>query len=154
MPEIVTTGFVKGGKLEMRNRKAVTEQLRRMKDGEVLITIEPRKAARSSQQNRAYWGLVVEAISDHTGYSPEDVHEILKAKFLPKRLAVADGNGEIVGEYVIGGTTTKLNKLEFGEYMDAIKRWAAEELDIVIPDPDAGALWPGARAQRRKTEAA
>jgi hypothetical protein len=60
----------------------------------------------------------------------------LKAKFLPKHLSVPNQNGEIVGEFVIGGSTTKLNKLEFGEYCDSIVRWAAEDLGLVIPDPD------------------
>jgi hypothetical protein len=149
MPEIVTTGFVRRGRLEMRNRKTVTAQLRRMKDCEVVITIESRKAARSQLQNRYYWGVVVDLISQHTGYSPEELHELLKAKFLPKKLAVCNGIGEIQGEFVIGGSTTKLNKIEFGEYMDAIKQWAAESLDVVIPDPDTGAMWPGAKPQRR-----
>jgi hypothetical protein len=140
MPEIVTTGFVRRGRLEMRNRKTVTAQLRRMKDCEVVITIEPRKAARSQLQNRYYWGVVVDLISQHTGYSPEELHELLKAKFLPKKLSVCNGIGEIQGEFVIGGSTTKLN---------TIKQWAAESLDVVIPDPDTGAMWPGAKPQRR-----
>jgi hypothetical protein len=150
LPEIVTTGFVKAGRLEMRNRKAVTEQLRRMRDCEVVITIEPRKAARSQPQNRWYWGCIIDLLSEHTGYSPEELHELLKAKFLPKKLAVCDGNGVIRGEFVIGGSTTKLNKNDFGEYCERIRQWAAETLDVVIPDPDAGALWPGAKPQRRK----
>lgn len=153
MSEIVTTGFVKAGRLEMRNRKVVAEQLRRMKDCEVVITIEPRKAARSGPQNRWYWGVIVDLLSEHTGFSPEEMHDVLKAKFLPKKLAVADGNGEVQGEFVIGGSTTKLNKLEFGEYCERIRQWAAESLDVVIPDPDAGALWPGAKPQRKQTAA-
>lgn len=149
MPEIVTTGFVKRGRLEMRNRKAVLAQLSRMRDCEVVITIEPRKAARSQQQNRWYWGVIIDLLSEHTGFSPEEMHEVCKAQFLPKKLAVADGNGVIHGEFVIGGSTTKLNKLEFGEYCERIRQWAAEDLGVVIPDPDTGAMWPGAKPQRR-----
>jgi hypothetical protein len=148
LPEVVTTGYIKAGRLEMRNRKQVSAQLKRMKDGEVLITIEKKHATRSAQANRYFWGVVVEMISDHTGYTPDEVAEILKAKFLPKKLAVCDGNGEVVGEFVIGGTTTRLNKIEFGEYIESIRRWSAETLGVVIPDPDAGALWPGARKQK------
>lgn len=149
MPEIVTTGFVRGGRLEIRNRKQFAQTLRRMRDGEVIVTIEPRKAARSQPQNRYYWGVVVELISEHTGYTPEELHDYLKAKFLPKALALPDANGVIVDEFVIGGSTTKLNKLEFGEYVERIRQWAAETLDVVIPDPDTGAMWPGAKPQRR-----
>lgn len=149
MSEIVTTGSVRHGRVQMRNRTAVMAQLARMKDCELVITFTPRRAARSDLQNRWYWGVIVELLSEHTGYTPDEIHEVCKAKFLPKRLAVSDGNGEIKGEFVIGGTTTRLNKHEFGEYCEAIRRWAADDLGVVIPDPDEGALWPGARKQRR-----
>lgn len=139
--DVVTTGYVKAGRLEMRNRKAVLSQLKRMRDCEVVVTIQPRHATRSLQSNRFYWGVVVETLSEHTGYSPDEIHELLKARFIPKRLAVQDGNGEIKGEFVIGGSTTKMNKIEFGEFINSIRQWAAEELDVVIPDPDSGHLW-------------
>jgi hypothetical protein len=143
--EIVTTGAIKKGRLEVRNRKRFAEQLRRMRDGEVIITVARHVATRSQQQNRWYWGVIVELLSEHTGYTPDELHEVLKAKFIPKKLALQDGNGEIKGEFVIGGTTTGMDKIEFGEYCESIRRWAAEELDVVIPDPDTGRLWPQAR---------
>lgn len=142
MSEIVTTGYVRSGRLDIRRKKDMQAALQRMHDCEVLITITPRKAARSQPQNRWYWGVIVELISEHTGYTPDEIHEVLKAKFLPKRLAVSDDNGEIKGEFVIGGTTTRLNKIEFGEYCESIRRWAAEDLGVVIPDPETGRLWP------------
>lgn len=153
MSEVVTTGYVRGGRLELRNKRQFGERLRRMRDGEVIVTIQRARATRSIQQSRWYWGVIVDLLSEHTGFSPEEMHDVLKAKFLPKKLAVTDGNGEIQGEFVIGGSTTKLNKLEFGEYCERIRQWAAEELDVVIPDPDAGALWPGAKPQRKQTAA-
>jgi hypothetical protein len=140
--EVVTTGFVRKGRLEIRNRKRFTGELSRMRDGEVLVMITKKHATRSAQANRYYWGVVVELLAQHTGYTPEEIHEILKARFIPKKLSVANGNGEIKGEFVIGGTTTSMNKLEFGEYITSIRQWAAEELDVVIPDPDTGRLWP------------
>jgi hypothetical protein len=146
---IVTTGLIKGGRLDVRNRKQFEAQLRRMKDGAIQITVERVHATRSVQQGRWYWGVIVELLSDHTGFTPDEMHEVLKAKFLPKRLAVAGDNGVIVDEFVIGGSSAKLDKLQFGEYCEAIRRWAAEELNVVIPDPDAGALWPGAKPQKK-----
>lgn len=139
--EIVATGIVRSGRLEVRQRQSFTAALKRLKDGEVSITIARKRAARSTQQNRWYWGVIVEMLSEHTGFTPDEMHDVLKAKFLPKKLAVTDGNGEIKGEFVIGGTTTRLNKLEFGEFCEAVRRWAAEDLGLVIPDPDAGRLW-------------
>lgn len=137
MGGFVTTGYLRSGRLEIRRKRQMQAALGRMRDGEVLITIARHHATRSLQQNRWYWGVIVELLAEHTGYTPDEIHEVLKAKFLPKKIALADGNGEIQGEYVIGGTTTRLNKLEFGEYCEAIRRWAAEELAVVIPDPEA-----------------
>lgn len=132
--EYVTTGVIEGGKLELRNRRELQHALRAMRDGEVLVRIERLRATRSQRQNAWYWGVIVQQLAEHTGYTPDEMHEILKAKFIPKRFAVADGNGEVRGEFVIGGTTTSLNTVEFGEYCEAIRDWAAE-LGIVIPDP-------------------
>jgi hypothetical protein len=146
--EVVTTGAVRSGRLEIRGREQMRTALKRMRDCEVFVTITPQRAARSQQQNRWYWGVIVELIADHTGYTPDEIHEILKAKFVPKKLAISDGNGEIVGEFVIGSSTTKLDKNAFGEYCEAIRRWAASDLGVVIPDPDTGALWGGAKPQR------
>lgn len=149
MSAIEATALVRNGRLELRNKREFQARLRRMKDGAVRVTVERIQATRSIQQSRWYWGVIVDLLSEHTGYTPDEIHDVLKAKFLPKKLAVTDSNGEIKGEFVIGGTTTRLNKNEFGEFCESIRRWAAEELGVVIPDPDAGALWPGAKPQRR-----
>lgn len=136
---VVASASVQGGKLFIRNRRHFDQQIAQMKEGwEVEVAVKRRRATRSQQQNAYYWGVVVELISEHTGYSPDEVHDLLKALFIPKRLAVQDGNGEIHGEIVIGGSTRQMNKVEFGEYMETIRRWAAETLDVVIPDPEGG----------------
>lgn len=63
------------------------------------------------------------------------MHDVLKAKFLPKTLAVQDGNGEIVGEFVIGGSTVKLDKQQFSDYVRDIKAWALT-LGVEIPEAE------------------
>ena len=140
--DVVVTGYVRRGHLEIRRRKDLSATLTRMRDGEVLITITPIKATRSQLQNRYYWGVIVELLSEHTGYTPDEIHELLKAKFIPKRLALADLNGVITSEYVIGASTTKLDTQEFSDYCESIRRWAADTLGVYIPDPDTSALWP------------
>ena len=136
MSEYVASGVVTAGRLKVRNWSGLTRALARFRDGEVVITIARRRATRSAQANAYYWSQVVGLVADHTGHTPDEIHEIYKAKFLPKRLSFADGNGVVVGEFVIGGTTTRLTKTEFYEYVEQIRLWAAEELGVVIPDPD------------------
>jgi hypothetical protein len=131
-----TTGRVERGKLKLRNRQAFETAFKTWRDGEVIVRIERRHAARSLAQNAYYWGVAVHLLSEHTGYTPDEMHEFLKMKFLPKKLAVQDKNGEVQGEFVIGGTTTALNKIQFGEYLFNIQSWAAASLDVQIPDPN------------------
>lgn len=136
--ELVTaTARVSRRKLFIRNRRWFDEQISHLPEAwELEIAVKRVRATRSNQQNRWYWGCVVQLVADHTGYTPEEIHDIYKAKFLPKHLALADGNGEVVAEFVIGGSTRTLDKVQFGEYCERIRTWAADELNVTIPDPE------------------
>lgn len=133
--EVVTGGTLRRGKVTIRDRAAFEAALSSMTDGEVFVRVERQRATRSLKQNAFYWGVLVHGLSEHTGYSPDEMHEFVKMKFIPKRLAVSKGNGEIVDELVIGGTTTKLDTIDFQDYCAEIQRWAAEDLDLVLEDP-------------------
>lgn len=135
MADFSTTGRVEGFVLKLRNRKAFDAALQKLEGKEVIVGISRARANRSLNQNAWYWGVIVELLSEHTGYTPDEMHEALKAKFIPKRLAIQDGNGVIKDDLVIGGSTTGMNKSEFGEYCESIRRWAAEDLGLDIPDP-------------------
>jgi len=135
--DVIASASVKRGRLHIHNRRWFDEAVRRFRDDqEVEILITVRRATRSIQQNRWYWGVIVQLLSDHTGHTPDEIHDLLKAKFIPKRLAVQDGNGEVVDEYVLGGSTRKMSTAEFGEYCEAIRAWAFEKLDVQIPGPN------------------
>lgn len=137
---VVASATKKGGRLFIRNRRAFDEGVSRLsEDWELEVTVKRMRATRSQQQNRYYWGVVIHMLAEHTGYTPDETHDVLKMQFIPKLLAVSDGNGVIHGEYVLGGSTREMNTIQFGEYMDAIRQWAAETLDVVIPDPDKDA---------------
>src|SRR5579863_9716884 len=130
---IVMRARLESGTLRL-NRSVLRQLLAGRKDAELVVTIERKHATRSVLANAYYWGVVIEHLSDHTGYTPDEMHEVCKAKFIPKKLALVDGNGEVKDELVIGGTTTTMNKIQFGEYIEAIRHWAAADLGVVIPD--------------------
>lgn len=136
LDEVVGIAQIRSGRLFIKNRREFDYKVRRLDERWMLeVCVKRLRASRSIQQNRYYFGVVLVLISEHTGYSADELHDVLKAKFLPKHLAFSDGNGEVKDEFVIGGSTRKLNTVEFGEYMESIRRWAAEDLDVVIPDP-------------------
>jgi hypothetical protein len=100
------------------------------------ITLGPVSNRRSDRQVKWYWGQVLELLAEHTGHTPDELHEYCKARFIPKRLAICDGNGVVIDDRVIGGSTTKLSTVDMAAYCEAIRQFAAEDLGLVIPDPD------------------
>jgi predicted acylesterase/phospholipase RssA len=84
------------------------------------------KETRSQKQNRYYWGVVCKLISDHTGYTPDEIHQILAKKYL---------SYERIGKpFVL--STTKLKTGEFEAYMEDCRRWASTELSCNVPEPN------------------
>jgi len=146
--EFVTSAFVKDGKLTVRNRRQLLDAVARWKDCEAIVTVEKAHATRSMAQNDYYHAVVVARIAAYWKRNVKETHEILKATFLPHEKAQRGENGALMSGYVIGGSTTKLNKLEFIEYLEAIVMHFAER-GLVIPDPDPD--WRAhAEAEREK----
>jgi len=52
------------------------EKIKSLKDGKYWIEIKNKKPSRSSQQNRYYWGVVLQAMSETTGYSVDEMHQL------------------------------------------------------------------------------
>ncbi len=129
-------GMMRRGRLRLLRAEVLSAQLAMLRNGPVEITIRRRFATRSQAQNNFYWVALVQPIADHTGYPPSVVHQLLKAKFLPRTVAVHDRNGTIQGEYVLGGTTRTLTVGEFADYCRAIETWVTEELGFAIPSPE------------------
>jgi len=131
-----TTGRIEEGKLYLRSRRVLDRALATWKDCDVVVTIEKAHATRSHAQNAYFHSVVVAMVSDRTGYTPKEAKELLKALCLPHDLAESGKNGRLLNGLVIGGSTSKLNKLEFIDFLEACVRYAAEHMDMVIPDPD------------------
>ncbi len=105
-------GFLRG-----RNGKTVT------------VTFERPYEKRTDAQNRYYWGVVLTIIGNHTGNATEDLHEVIKAKFLPRKFITLGGR-----EIEIDKSTKKLSVQEFTQYLDLVRAWAGQELGIEFPD--------------------
>lgn len=143
------------------NEQVRANAIRAVQDAEIggdsvlVVRIESEEKKRSQRQNRYLWGVVYKTIADNdpgffgnestvaalhaAGVSLEEaVHEYCKRVFLPGEtlwLDVGDdGGGE---DFYIRKSTTALNRKEFHEYVEAIRRWAADSLQVFIPDPAA-----------------
>jgi len=93
------------------------------------VKVSEAKKKRSLPQNNLYWKHLT-LMEEATGHTKEELHDIFRLRFLPKRDLDVDG---IV--YKLPISTTELTTKEFSKYMDNI-RLTASELDVVLPYPD------------------
>jgi len=121
---------IKNLKISGLDNQMLWEKYRQTLKNTVEVIVKQPKALRSLRQNRYYWGVVVEILCEYTGYSREETHEILKAKFLSDTKKV--GN-EII---TYARSTTTLTTKEFENYLQRIREWAIIELQVNIPDPE------------------
>ena len=128
MPSPVFTGRIENGKLILDSPHRYIVRLSALNGKLVELVIRKRRSQRSPNQNAAYWGIVVEILSNHTGYDKDTMHEALKAKF-------ASRTDEKTGLLVIE-STAKMNTVRFNRYYSDIQQWAAEFLGCYIPSPN------------------
>jgi len=133
------TGTVKNGKLKLDNRDFFLWDIENYDGKDVVIDIKPTRHTRSSKMNRYYWGVIVSAMveffndKDTFGFvvSPEDVHDVLKSKFLGmNHVFMPDGQTLDVVQ-----SSRKLSNSEFIQYFERIIAWAAI-FDVEIPYPN------------------
>lgn len=123
---------------EITNRAAVRKLFEEIKKKDGKYELQPRRInKRSDNQNRYYWGCCVTMIRDRmielgNDVDSELVHCYLKDRFNSKELFNKDG----VNIGSVGDTTTKLNKSDFELYLEKVKQFASEALDVIIPDPN------------------
>lgn len=135
MPKFTAT--VSKGSLRINDRPLFLDVISTLKDGDYVMTVEPKKKKRSNNQNAYYYGVVVEMVFRRLvdlghDVDREEAHEFLKASFNYKEI-VNESTGEI---FKIPRSTTSLDTFEFSEYVDRIIRFGAEVLDIQIPLPN------------------
>lgn len=123
-------GSVEGGKLVIRSQKALDTYLASFPDKtDVFVTVKKARRTRSLAQNNYYFGVILTLISEHTGHSVEELHEIMKRLFLPPKIVEYRGK-----QIKMPSTTTATNTLEFHEFVERVRAEAAS-MGIDIPDP-------------------
>lgn len=110
------------------------------------VSVEEFKAERSEPQNNYYHGVVLERIYKAWGVDKEEAHEWLcgarwgwKDKKCPRTPRNPDGIESVPQRTTTTGYDGKrsvLKKMEFEEFVEFARRFAATKLNIFIPDPD------------------
>lgn len=91
--------------------------------GEQVIFIKKKSKQRSGQQNKYYW-VVLEYISESTGFTPFELHVLFREQFL-SWVQVGDD---------FSFSTTGLTTEQFSGYIDLIRTFAETFLGVICPD--------------------
>jgi hypothetical protein len=96
------------------------------------VTVEVFKTKRSLDANAYYWGQVITPMAQHTGYTPEEMHEALLAEIYGTRLV-----SPIPGKcfHIAQKRTHNMTTTEFQDHIHHCQRIAAE-LGVAI-QPEA-----------------
>lgn len=100
------------------------------------VRIELPDPKRTLTQNAYYW-VYLTVLEREFGNAADDLHDYFKHKFLPRDFVTIRGKkGKVTFERI--KSTTKLSKLEFGEYLDKI----AEATGVPLPNPQEAGYLP------------
>ena len=130
MQEIIAYGKVQDGRLSLHAKEMLAKQLKQFPASEVQIVIKKRRNRRTDRQNSYYWGGVLTPISEHTGHTPEEMHEIFKQMFLTEKVVMYKDH-----EVKIYKSSANLGSIRFMDYIDRIIAEAAT-MGIRILSPD------------------
>jgi len=96
-----------------------------VEEGAMEMIVRPYSPQRTSSQNARLWLLHTKA-SEVTGYSPEEMHELMLCRFFgTKEIKVRD----MVREVPLKRSSSR-NKKEFRAFMDAVEAFYVDELGI------------------------
>ncbi len=116
--------FVCRGQVELQRAADVVRGL--APDKPWRIELVPHRNKRSSEQNARLWAIYGE-IAKGTGHTCDEIHEAMKAKFLPPQwIRVGDEEVKVIA------SSTKLDVKEFSEFMEQVEAFAASELGVVV----------------------
>lgn len=89
---------------------------------------------RSSQQNKAYWKLLIEPFAEYLALDRDKVHDLCKHKFLKEVHYQKRRDGKME-ELIVTKSTTSLTTIEHNEFCSQIRIWASQ-LGCYLKEPN------------------
>ncbi len=120
--------------MEDRMRETLLRHCKTLNDGVYKMELRRMYGRRTTgkgyeagNQNGYYWAVVLPYFGNHLGYAPDEMHSALKHKFLRK-----GGSDELPKV----GSTSKLDRVQWEDYMEQIRIFAMVEFGLNIPLPN------------------
>jgi len=117
---------IQKGKVVFDRLGLFNDYLTLLEGKEVDVIVKKHRKIRSNNQNAFYWGVCIKILSEELGYTEDEMHNALKMLFLQDNLR----------KIPTLRSTTTLSTVEFEEYIEKIRQWAAQELSCIIPLPN------------------
>lgn len=113
------------------DKKRLYKELNKVKPVPYWIELKIDRDKRSNRQNRYFHGVVLPLLSEHTGFTTDEIKSLLKGMFLTYYKDLPNG---LSVELTKG--TAELDTKEFEEFMDKVRMFSAQELDVQVPLPN------------------
>lgn len=127
----LVVGKVVGGKFVPQDSATFKKAFWAHEGKQVDITVKRHRENRSLNQNNYYWGVVVPMVGEAIGETDiEAVHEVLKLEHNYYIAKVGDR------EIRVPQSTAELSTDEFESYLERVRRWASEFLNLYVPLPN------------------
>ncbi len=120
-------GQAKNGVMDIFNLSDWRRYLLTLDGSKCEIVVKKFRKKRTSPQNAYYWGVVIDILGKHFGYTPDEMHEAIKIEFL---------SISHEGKPDTARSTKSLTTQEFNELIEIIKVWAATKFGVFIPDAE------------------
>ncbi len=121
-------GKIEKGKIIFDDKAKFLNSIAKMEDGiKIVLEVREAKDVRTNSQNRLWWKWM-EIISSELGYEKQEIHDILKYKFLLREEMM---DGEIHQNLK---STTTLTKKEFNKLTQDVFFWANDTFNINLPN--------------------
>ena len=120
---------IRDGHIHPAQPDVLRAYLRRLDGQRVRLTVTKASEKRSLRANGYLWDVCYGAIAEWSGYTAEEVHALCKVMFIEPRVV------ELAGKPIEIRSTAGMDTARFSAYVEAVKRWAAEQ-GLYIPDPN------------------
>ncbi len=139
---LLHTGWIWEGKMRLDNKQMLLDHVKELEGKRFGFELGEEENTRTARQNKFLWGvcypLVVRALLERgeAGVNKDVVHKLLTEMFLEPQIVYVKTLNKVVTEY----SSKRLTKRQFSDYWKLIQQWAAEQLQIYIPDPNEDLL--------------
>lgn len=124
--KFVSYGKVTDGKIIPYNNSEFVNWIKAKEGEDLEIVVRVTKNSKTFRQLRLVYRMY-SLISDYTGYEVNEVHVLMKSKFLePQIYEIGD---EIITECA---TLADISKKELSVYINQVADWAAREFHLVV----------------------